>query len=659
MSSRALRKAQKELEERQRLEQTQEEEEEESEEELAPASNPKPSLFAMLGEVDEDENNEDDESAQIDAEDEENVEHVAAAAKSSKKSKKKKKKGKGKGKGKAEIHEPEKNSASSNLESGMDEIDRALLALNMTSQAQSGPETEESAPAISEELQQLYTALSINTQHLHVGNEMRKLFGRAALEEGHDDGDAQQGGMAAAVRGRQGTRGGRNLASIGLRRNIFVQGKENWPRATLGGLAMEVVNKRADGIVEYRFVHLVAYQSTQQQFEACVASMNPDQMIRLLQLNPYHISTLLQVSEIFKQQRDNATSGDLLERALFSFGRAVHSTFSTNLAQGKARLDFRRPENREFWLAAWRYIHTLGVRATWRTAFEWAKLMLSMSPEEDPYCMRLLLDQLALRGHDPQGLIDIIQCDHLQRLWKIPPNFAFSTALAHNQLKDPKKARSTLRSAIKEYPWIAARLCKDLDVTPIPKFIWGKEPNTNFQELLCRLYVSSAKDLWNEPETISLLMEVAHSLGDEDAPLGDAEHPYWLAPIDEIQLARHVILTDDRSLLVLIDPHVKARLTSSSDPLPPEDNMMSYSLVAPGVQVQRRDRENMVAELRGLIDYLERLDLDPRLLGGGDVSQEELIRAVVRAGSSEAEFRRNMERARGLRGQLLELGVRV
>ena len=34
----------------------------------------------------------------------------------------------------------------------------------------------------------------------------------------------------------------------------------------------------------------------------------------------------------------------MLERALFTFGRSVHSTFSANLASGKARMDFRRPE---------------------------------------------------------------------------------------------------------------------------------------------------------------------------------------------------------------------------------------------------------------------------------------------------------------------------
>jgi len=187
-------------------------------------------------------------------------------------------------------------------------------------------------------MKQLTSALSVDTQHLHAANEMRKLFGRAAVQGANDDEPAarprrgQQVALAGAVAGRNAP--GRNLASLGLRRNIFIQGKEEWPRATSGGLGMEIVGKRNDGTVEYRFVHTTAYQSIQQQFETCVAAMDPERMVQLLHFNPYHISTLLQVSEIAKQQRDNATSGELLERALFTFGRAVHSTFATNLTLG-------------------------------------------------------------------------------------------------------------------------------------------------------------------------------------------------------------------------------------------------------------------------------------------------------------------------------------
>jgi hypothetical protein len=212
----------------------------------------------------------------------------------------------------------------------------------------------------------------------------------------------------------------------------------------------------------------------------------------------------------YKYRRLPSNSATMRRLLIFS------SVPSSRLVARSTRLSLSTslPENREFWLAIWRYIGTLTVRATWRTAFEWAKLMLAMSPEEDPYCVRLLFDQLALRGRDPQAVVDLVETDHLQRLWKVPPNLAFSVALAHDRLKQPQQARSTLKNAIKEYPWLAARLCKELDISPIPKPVWGKEPNGDYQELLCQLYVPKAKDLWNSTEATSLLVEVCYSFED-------------------------------------------------------------------------------------------------------------------------------------------------
>ena len=536
MSSRALRRAQKEQEERELQEKLAQLEQsaDESEEEVAPKPHAKPSLFAMLGDAGDDEDEDD--------QDDDEVMRIQDAPPSnpSKKSKKKKKKGKNKSK----TATPQKDAT----DSGLDEIDQALLALKVTPSGKKGAEEEPLQPAISEESQQLYAALSIDTAHLHAANEMKKLFGRTALQHADDDEPRQRGaqGIAARVNGRN--QPGSRLTGLSLRRNIFVQGKEEWPRATSGGLGMEIVAKHDDGTVEYRFVHNTSYQETQRQFLVCVASYDPERMIQLLHTNPYHISTLLQVSEIAKQQRDNASASDLLERALFAFGRSVHSSFSAALSAGKARLSFSRPENREFFLAIWRYIATLCVRATFRTALEWARLMLSLAPSQDPYCIRLIIDQLSLRGRSPESLLSITSSDTLERAWKVPPNLAFSTPLAHLRLSQPVKARTALKTAVREYPWLAARLCRELAIEPIPKPVWGKEPRNDFQELLTQLYVPRAKDLWNTTEGTSLLVEICYSFA-EDEPLSDGADPYWLQHIEELDLARHVILTDDQSLI--------------------------------------------------------------------------------------------------------------
>ncbi|EAT87308.2 hypothetical protein SNOG_04917 [Parastagonospora nodorum SN15] len=623
MSSRALRRVQRELEEKQiqeKLAQEQEDGQEESEEEIVPKPKAKPSLFAMLGNDDGQEDDEDSDAEEhgVGSQSEEVV--AAPPPSRSKKSKKKKKKGKSK----ATAAEHTTSTANADASSGLDEIDRALMTLNIAANGRDASDSDQQNPGISAEVQQLCAVLSVDSQHLHAANEMKKLFGRAALQNTDDEprqrqrGQGQQGGgVAAAVAGRNGP-GARGLASLGLRRNVFIQGKEEWPRATSGGLSMEIVERRQDGTVEYRFVHNRTYQETQTQFQ---------------------------------QQRDNATASELLERALFTFGRSVHSTFSKNLAAGKARLDFRRPENREFWLAIWRYIGTLTVRATFRTAFEWAKLMLAMAPEQDPYCIRLLFDQLALRGREPQAVVDLVETDHLQRLWKVPPNLAFSVALAHDRLKQPQKARSTLKNAIREYPWLAARLCKELDISPIPKPVWGKEPNGDYQELLCQLYVPKAKDLWNTTEATSLLVEVCYSF-EED--LGAGEDPYWLAQIPEIDIARHVILSDDRNLMALLDTQIKAKYTSVSDPLPPEDSIDSFDSAG---NVASTNRTQLLASIEELRLYFQSVRIENLAHEGFTV--EDFAAALEAAGSSMDEFRRNTDRFETVRRRLRDEGVDV
>jgi len=103
---------------------------------------------------------------------------------------------------------------------------------------------------------------------------MRNLFERDVLE-------AEQRELRnQATRNRRGGRGRatNRLAAIARRRNLFMQGKEEWPAPTSGGVAMEIVERRPNGVVEYRFVHSTAYQDAQRQFEMCVASMNPQRL---------------------------------------------------------------------------------------------------------------------------------------------------------------------------------------------------------------------------------------------------------------------------------------------------------------------------------------------------------------------------------------------
>jgi hypothetical protein len=667
MSSRALRKAQREREEQEQLERLQQQEEEEEDDDDPLPAPAKKSAFAMLAE--EDEAEDEDESQEPEEEGgvaigEEPVEAAPIKAPS-----KKKKKKKSKGKSGGGTPGTPAQQGSGQKDEPMDEIDAALKQLSA-----SGKSAGNTAAGANDAINEASKLLAIDTHHLHAQNEMRRLFGRAALEGGDDDdqgpGNAggnrrqqrrgQQVGLAQALRGQRG-QGGRagGLGSLGLRRNIFIQGKEEWPVATGGGLGMEVVEKNADGTVEYRYVHNRAYQDVQSQFESCVASMDPNRLVVLLQHNPYHISTLLQVSEIAKQESDHATSGDLLERALFSLGRAVHSTFAKNLAEGKARLDFNRPENREFWLASWRYMQNLSMRATWRTVYEWAKLLLSLAPQEDPYAIWLVLDQYAIRSQQSLDYINISRNPTFKTVHNNLPNVQLSQSLAEYRAGNKSKGQQALFTAIGRFPWMVARLMQELSLDP-PPAVWGKSPRTDREKLHAELYAVRAKDLWNTPEICDFLVETASALP-PDMP--SAAPDTADITLDE---ARHVLLSETPALIALVPREFTAQLTSTADPLPPPTSIASYETTSqPQAGHMPRaagasSMANNFRELQGLYRFFS--DLFPWFNAPGantdgaieaQPTEEEIERRMAESGVDEDMIEQRSQRMMELQAILL------
>lgn len=308
----------------------------------------------------------------------------------------------------------------------------------------------------------------------------------------------------------------------------------------------------------------------------------------LLQHNPYHITTLLQCSEIFHHQRDFTVAGDLLERALFSLGRSLHSSFQQKLAEGSARLSFRRPENRELFLCVWRYITNLSQRGTWRTAEEFARLLLAMDPEGDPYEMCLIIDFLALKARQPERFLALTEHPTLRRKYADLPNIAFSSALAQLQLGDESLATEYLSKAITRFPWIPTMLYQELGVsTQLPPALWGVPPpdDNPRQQILASLYIERTKDLWKQPAFTTFLVNTCSTIYNlpKTRLLGSS------SPSVSMSLARHVMLTAMPSLITLLPREITSRDTSSFDPLPPDDDLLSYEAEPPNLAPMIRE----------------------------------------------------------------------
>lgn len=94
----------------------------------------------------------------------------------------------------------------------------------------------------------------------------------------------------------------------------------------------------------------------------------------LLSRAPYHVDTLLQLSEYLMHQDQSEVAVDLLERALYALQSAFHVSF--NFASGNCQLDYRVQENRSLFVGLFRYIYYVASRSCYRSALEYSKILL-------------------------------------------------------------------------------------------------------------------------------------------------------------------------------------------------------------------------------------------------------------------------------------------
>ena len=88
--------------------------------------------------------------------------------------------------------------------------------------------------------------------------------------------------------------------------------------------------------------------------QAHILMSDPNELMALLQVYPWHVDTLLQMSEVYRLQSDIGAASDYAERALYAFDRCLMPAF--NVSTGLCRLDFDRVENRPMFTALHRII---------------------------------------------------------------------------------------------------------------------------------------------------------------------------------------------------------------------------------------------------------------------------------------------------------------
>ncbi|RDA83506.1 hypothetical protein CP532_2686 [Ophiocordyceps camponoti-leonardi (nom. inval.)] len=636
MSSRQLRKLQQQRE----LENTRGStgavtEESEDDEVPAVASKPRPNLFAALGGDGEDEDGEasqDEDEAEEDLKQPPQPEASGSENKAKKQKKKKKKKSR-----KAEDDEGPP-------EAEQDEIDKALQELRIDAQSNDTAPTSQ-RPLPTNDL------FCINAQHLRVGNEMMSIFGREVIE-------ASRREEQMASQGRPGNQrldgldieqylrmaqGPSQLSEVSRRRNVFVQGWDSWPGNSTGGLMMEEVGKSPDGPwTEYAFVHAKEYASVQDMFLDAAKLLDHMKMVHLLHQYPYHISTLLQVSLIAKSEQNMAFSAELRERALFSFGRVVIASFKRDMERGCARMDFGRPENRQFWLAGHSYIQSLIRKGTFRTALEWARLLYSLDPS-DPYAMRNHIHSLAIRAHESRWLVDFV--DYLDQRGDMPDVVYIrqTLVLASLQMGDVEGARARVKQGVVRVPWLYHTLLFELKLDAPPS-IWGISADSDEKLFWTVLYIHQTKDLWNNPQATTLLREVTKEMDRVDLSTLPSHDP----PVD--RAVTRLSLLEGQSALINLAPtdFIRNSDLNDWDPLPPPVEGEDEPFASQGSALRRTPGGlDDTAEEDELLGNDEAIDLLMRQMGMAavagldrvgedDVPQEGPEQRVRRVGVREA-----------------------
>ncbi|KAI8642380.1 transcriptional repressor TCF25-domain-containing protein [Parasitella parasitica] len=515
------------------------------------------------------------------------------------------------------------NSTTGNDDISMKELDKVLKQLGKTSPK--GATDKQSLNT--EESRQL---LSVNYRNLDAQAEMKRLFGSHVV---NSENRSSQGRV--------------------LKKSKFTTPKSDWPPYKRNGLSMEVVETK-DGNSYYAFRHSEQYQDVQLEFLNAIATHNAEALLFLTRRHPYHVDSLLQLSEIAKDSGDWTAAGDFIERALYACERALHPQFS--LSNGSARLSYKRSENRSFFLAVFRHIQFLTRRGCWKTAFEFNKLLFSLDPTSDPLGALLSLDYHALSSKDYDYVIK------MQSQWKTDgnlypsdlnnmPNFAYSSAYAKFKMGEKSKnsqdviqGTKIMREAIQKYPLVYCRLLEKLgepeadEIVQLTQYI----PN-EYMDIMQLSYIERTFEMWKEPEVLEWLKGVGSSTLPMVVSQPKKIQQKLLCDEKEnvpLSVCRYIVLIDIQKLLSYLPPNITSSSYQMYDPLPPADSETMYD-INERMRSSSTSFGRIPTDARGLMDMMRNM-LGANQLPAGD---QEQVRQLL--GELERLRRENANQAPG------------
>ncbi|BGP07100.1 Transcription factor 25 [Rhodotorula toruloides] len=506
---------------------------------------------------------------------------------------------------------------------GMDEIDRALAELATrggNAQVTAGSTATSRLDPKWAAVKEVY---AFDPKYLDSDAELRRMFGKSVI-----------GSAPQAPRSNLHARFANNphhATSLRRTSSYLATPEPGWP-SPAGVLTLEryegvEAQEDASGGDWFTFVHSPSYKQAQMMFLEVLQQADGNRLYDVLAAQPYHVDTHMQLSEMMAQQGDQGASSTHLSRALYALSAPLPPTFPS----GSFRLAYSQIENRALYLGIARKVALLVKRGTWQTAFEWAKIGLSISGDADPVGMLCWLDLLAPKAGQHEWffkLIPALEAAYPSMCISGYPGLAYAKALClRNQEEEKKetgdKSTAALVSAILRFPMVATLLSNALafDVPPAlvshrraqPDGSYTKNPSYALS-LLSELYANRSAPLWKDPASTAWLRKAvvtaATMLDDqsnEDVKIGEelfskGPFPEGYAPAGIIRAA---FISEIPSVRPYLPPTARSGTFYSFDPLPPtgpnvthyDDSYFAMLYAAPSFR--RRGRGVVPAGLAG------------------------------------------------------------
>ncbi|KAM0755682.1 DUF654-domain-containing protein [Meredithblackwellia eburnea MCA 4105] len=341
----------------------------------------------------------------------------------------------------------------------------------------------------------------------------------------------------------------------------------------------------------WTYEHSQRYREAQLGFLEVLQQADGNRLYNVLEALPYHVDTLMQLSEMMVQQGDLGASSTHLSKALYALSAPLPPSFPS----GNFRLPYSKIENRAFFTGIARKVAILVKRGTWRTACEWAKIALGAGGEADPVGMLCFIDFLAPKAKQNTWFLDLLvalPAAYPEMRIEAYPGLAYAKALCLRSMEEERptgleKSTEALKSAILRFPMVLILLLTQLGGDIPPKILSHRRAqldgaftdNSSYMlSLLSQFYSSRSSPLWKEPALLSWLQkiarEVAGSLDDsslEDVRVGErlwSTGP-WPKGFVPTGVVRAAYISEIAALRPYLPPAALSGTSYSYDPIPP------------------------------------------------------------------------------------------